>query len=99
MAVADASPCATGSVMAKRRSGGTCARPDRLRRIAFEHARQRHRRVCLIDGSAEVDTVHRRLSAAQRICAARGIRLTVLQAPVTEEGGWDAAHQMLRGRP
>jgi len=55
-----------------------------------------HRSVCLIDGSAEVDTVHRRVLAAKRICAGRGIRLTVLHAAATEEGGWDAAGKLLR---
>jgi LacI family transcriptional regulator len=44
-----------------------------------------------------VDTVHRRVSAARRICAARGIRLTVLHAAATEEGGWDAARELLSG--
>jgi len=56
-----------------------------------------HRSVCLIDGSADVDTVHRRVSAAKRICAARGMRLTVQHAHATEEGGWDAARKLLRG--
>src|SRR5207245_4156460 len=55
-----------------------------------------HRGICIIDGSAHVDTVHRRVTAARRICAARGIRLTVLHAAATEEGGWDAARKMLR---
>ena len=31
-----------------------------------------HRSVVLIDGPPEVDTVDRRVSAARRICAARG---------------------------
>ena len=56
-----------------------------------------HRSICIIDGSAHVDTVHRRVTAARRICSARGIRLTVLHAAATEEGGWDAARKMLRG--
>jgi DNA-binding LacI/PurR family transcriptional regulator len=54
-----------------------------------------HRSICIIDGPAEVDTVHRRVSAARRISAARGIRLRVLHAAATEEGGWDAARQLL----
>ena len=67
-------------------------------RLFIDHvARFGHRSVCLIDGSAAVDTVHRRVSAAKRICAARGIRLTVLHAEATEEGGWDAARKLLRG--
>jgi len=55
-----------------------------------------HRSVALIDGPAEVDTVYRRVSAARRMCTARGIRLTVRHAPPTEEGGWQAARRMLR---
>ena len=45
----------------------------------------------IIDGRREVDTVHRRVTAARRICSAQGIRLTVRHAAATEEGGWDAA--------
>ena len=56
-----------------------------------------HRSVALIDGSPEVDTVYRRVAAARRACAARGLSLTVLHAAVTEEGGWDAATKLLRG--
>ena len=56
-----------------------------------------HRSICIIDGPAYVDTVHRRVSAARRICNARGIRLRVLRAPATEEGGWDAAGKLLAG--
>ena len=55
-----------------------------------------HRSVALIDGPAEVDTVYRRVSAARRMCTARGIRLTLRHAPPTEEGGWQAARRMLR---
>jgi LacI family transcriptional regulator len=55
-----------------------------------------HRSVAIIDGPPEVDTVHRRVAAARRICASRGIRLTVRHAPPTEEGGWRAATGMLR---
>src|SRR5262249_20053990 len=50
-----------------------------------------------IDGPADVDTVHRRVSAARRISAARGLRLSVLHTAATEEGGWDAARKLLRG--
>ncbi len=55
-----------------------------------------HRSVALIDSSPEVDTVHRRVTAARRICAARGIRLTVRHAAPTEEGGWEATMRLLR---
>jgi LacI family transcriptional regulator len=58
-----------------------------------------HRSVALIDGGAEVDTVYRRVSAARRICAARGMSLTVRHAAATEQGGWDAAQQLLRRGP
>ena len=53
-----------------------------------------HRSVALIDGPPEVDTVHRRVSAARRICAARGIRLTVRHEAPTEEGGWRAVTRL-----
>jgi LacI family transcriptional regulator len=53
-----------------------------------------HRSVVLIDGPPEVDTVHRRVSAARRICAARGIRLTVRHEAPTEEGGWRAVTRL-----
>ncbi len=66
-------------------------------RLFIDHvARLGHHSVCIIDGSAQVDTVHRRVSAARRICAARGIRLAVLHTAATEEGGWDAARKLLR---
>jgi LacI family transcriptional regulator len=55
-----------------------------------------HRSVALIDGPPEVDTVHRRVTAARRLCAARGIRLAVRHAPATEEGGWTAMTRLLR---
>ena len=58
-----------------------------------------HRNVALIDGPSEVDTVHRRVSAARRIFAARGISLTVRHAAPTEDGGWDAATRLLRRAP
>jgi LacI family transcriptional regulator len=55
-----------------------------------------HRSVALVDGPSEVDTVYRRESAARRICAQRGMRLTVLHEDATEEGGWAATQRMLR---
>jgi LacI family transcriptional regulator len=58
-----------------------------------------HERIALLDGPAEVDTVHRRVSAARRICALRGLSLTVRHAAASEEGGWDAAMRMLRRDP
>jgi DNA-binding LacI/PurR family transcriptional regulator len=66
-------------------------------RLFLEHvAGLGHRRVGLIDGPSAVDTVHRRELAARRICAARGLQLTVLHADVTEEGGWAATQRLLR---
>jgi LacI family transcriptional regulator len=56
-----------------------------------------HRSICIIDGPADVDTVHRRVSAARRISAARRLKLSVLHTAATEEGGWDAARKLLRG--
>ena len=55
-----------------------------------------HRSVALIDGPSAVDTVYRREMAARRICARRGIQLTVLHADGTEEGGWAATQRLLR---
>ena len=54
-----------------------------------------HRSVALIDGPPDVDTVHRRVSAARRLCAASGIALTVRHAAMTEDGGWDAMTRIL----
>jgi LacI family transcriptional regulator len=55
-----------------------------------------HRSVALIDGPPEVDTVHRRVSAARRICAARGIALTVRHEALDEEGGWRGVTRLPR---
>src|SRR5919201_723009 len=67
-------------------------------RLFLDHvAGSGHRSVALIDGPPEVDTVHRRVSAARRTCAARGIRLTVRHAAATEDGGWEAMTRILRG--
>jgi LacI family transcriptional regulator len=69
-------------------------------RLFLEHvAGLGHRRIALIDGSRNVDTVYRRVNAARRICAARGLSVTVAHAAATEEGGWDAVSQMLRHGP
>jgi len=56
-----------------------------------------HRRVALIDGPPEVDTVHRRVTAARRVCATRGIQLTVRHDAPTEEGGWRAVTRLPGG--
>jgi DNA-binding LacI/PurR family transcriptional regulator len=66
-------------------------------RLFVEHvASLGHRSVVLIDGPQDVDTVHRRVNAARRYCADRGIAVTIRHAPATEEGGWDTARRMLR---
>jgi DNA-binding LacI/PurR family transcriptional regulator len=66
-------------------------------RLFLDHvAALGHRRIALIDGPVEVDTVHRRALAARRACAARGLQLTVLHAAATEVGGWEAIQRLLR---
>jgi LacI family transcriptional regulator len=66
-------------------------------RLFIDHvAALGHRSVALIDSAPEVDTVHRRVMAARRTCASRGIRLTVRHTAPTEEGGWDATLALLR---
>ncbi len=55
-----------------------------------------HRSIAFIDGPPEVDTVHRRVGAARRLCAARGLHVTVRHAAATEDGGWEATTRMLR---
>jgi LacI family transcriptional regulator len=55
-----------------------------------------HRSIAFIDGPPEVDTVHRRVSAARRLCSARGLQLTVRHAAATEDGGWSATTRMLQ---
>jgi LacI family transcriptional regulator len=58
-----------------------------------------HRSVLLIDGPRDVDTVHRRVTAARRFAAARGMRVTIRHAPATEQGGWDTTTSLLRAGP
>jgi LacI family transcriptional regulator len=72
--------------------------PGAVRLFLEQVAGLGHHSVALIDGPSAVDTVHRREMAARRICAGRGMQLTVLHADATEEGGW-AATQRLLGRP
>jgi DNA-binding LacI/PurR family transcriptional regulator len=69
-------------------------------RLFVEHlAGLGHRSVLLIDGPKEVDTVHRRVTAARRCGAARGLSVTVRHAAATEEAGWEATRQLLRRGP
>jgi LacI family transcriptional regulator len=66
-------------------------------RLFVEHvASLGHRSVVLIDGPQDVDTVHRRVNAARRCCASRGMAVTIRHAPATEEGGWETTRRMLR---
>jgi LacI family transcriptional regulator len=58
-----------------------------------------HRSVVVIDGPSDVDTVHRRVSAARRHGAANGMAVTIRHTPATEEGGWDTTREMLRAGP
>jgi DNA-binding LacI/PurR family transcriptional regulator len=58
-----------------------------------------HRSVLLIDGSAAVDTVHRRVAATRRYCAAMGLRAVVRNAPATEAGGFTAIRELLAAGP
>ena len=69
-------------------------------RLFLDHAAGLgHRSFALIDGPPTVDTVHRRATAARRICAAQAHDLTVRHAAPSEDGGWDAATKMLRRGP
>ena len=58
-----------------------------------------HRSVALIDGPPDVDTVHRRVSAARRLCVANGIAADGWHAAMTEDGGWDAMTRIRTGTP
>ncbi len=73
--------------------------PGAVRLFVGHVAALGHRAVAMVDGPADVDTVHRRVSAARRGCASRGMSLSVLHAPATEEGGYEAVRQMLRRAP
>jgi LacI family transcriptional regulator len=66
-------------------------------RLFVEHvASLGHRSFVLIDGPAEVDTVHRRVNAARRHAAAQSLDVRIRHAAATEEGGWDTTRRMLR---
>jgi LacI family transcriptional regulator len=58
-----------------------------------------HRDFAIIDGRAAVDTVHRRVAAARRTCAAQGFSLAVRHAEATEDGGYEATVRLLRRGP
>jgi LacI family transcriptional regulator len=73
--------------------------PGAVRMFLDHAAGLGHRSFALIEGPPEVDTVHRRTTAARRICAARGYDLTVRHAAPSEDGGWDAVTKMLRRGP
>ncbi len=68
---------------------------DEAMRLVVERAAALgHRSLGLIDGPRAVDTVHRRVQATRRLCAARGLTLRVVNADATEEGGADAARRL-----
>ena len=58
-----------------------------------------HRRVLLVDGPSDVDTVHRRAVAIRRQGTALGLTTTVRHAPATEEGGFTAIRQVMAAGP
>lgn len=65
-------------------------------RLFIDHvAALGHRRIALIDGPRDVDTVHRRVSAARHHATALGLSITISHAAATEEGGWDTMTAML----
>jgi LacI family transcriptional regulator len=73
--------------------------PAAVQMFVDHAARLGHRSFALIDGPPSVDTVHRRATAARRICAAAGYDLTVRHAAPNEDGGWEAVTKMLRRGP
>jgi DNA-binding LacI/PurR family transcriptional regulator len=69
-------------------------------RLFLEHvAGLGHRSVLLVDGPPDVDTVHRRVLATRRYCAALGLRAVVRNAAPTEEGGFTAIQRLLAAGP
>jgi LacI family transcriptional regulator len=69
-------------------------------RLFLEHvAGLGHRSVLLVDGPPDIDTVHRRVLATRRHCAAMGLRAVVRNAPPTEEGGFTVIRRLLAAGP
>jgi DNA-binding LacI/PurR family transcriptional regulator len=69
-------------------------------RLFVEHvAGLGHRSVLLVDGRREVDTVHRRVTATRRHCAALGLSAAIRHAPPTEAGGFAAIQRLLAAGP
>jgi DNA-binding LacI/PurR family transcriptional regulator len=58
-----------------------------------------HRSVLLIDGPPDVDTVHRRVLATRRHCAALGLRAVVRHAAPSEAGGYTTVQRLLAAGP
>lgn len=58
-----------------------------------------HRRVLLIDGRREVDTVHRRATATRRYCAALGLDAVIRHTDATEAGGFAVIRRLLAAGP
>jgi LacI family transcriptional regulator len=69
-------------------------------RLFVEHvAGLGHRSLLLVDGPREVDTVHRRVVATRRHCAALGLSAVIRHAPVTEAGGFAVIQRLLAAGP
>jgi LacI family transcriptional regulator len=69
-------------------------------RLFIEHvAGLGHRSVLLVDGPSDIDTVHRRVLATRRYCAALGLRSVVRNAPPTEDGGFTAIRRLVAAGP
>jgi LacI family transcriptional regulator len=69
-------------------------------RLFLEHvAGLGHRSVLLVDGPADIDTVHRRVLATRRYGAALGLRTVVRNARPTEDGGYTAIRRLLAAGP
>ena len=58
-----------------------------------------HRRVLLVDGRREVDTVHRRAAAARSHCAALGLDAVIEHTDATEAGGFAVIRRLLSAGP
>ena len=58
-----------------------------------------HRSVLLIDGRPDVDTVHRRVLATRRHCAALGLRAVIRHAAPSEAGGYATVQRLLAAGP
>ena len=68
-------------------------------RLVIDHAvAHGHTRLAMIDGSKDIDTVWRRVSAGRRLATARGLQLEVIHTAQTEQEGARAAARLARSR-